>query len=569
MMKKLIILLLLVSTLSAGLFIYHSKPAAAAFNANDVIDDFTFDDTTTLTAAQIDSWLNSNFPSSCISTNNGFSAPDPTGYSPNPSQFFYSSTPVSAGQVIYDAAQAYGVNPQVLLTTLEKEESLVSGGAGCASWQYASAVGYGCTDSGTNTHSYSYPGGGLVTPLYYTNGNPVDSITNSCVNSGPKTGFSEQIIHASWLLAFGRHKSEGDTGWAVIKGNWDNCDDNNTCPSAWGIPASDACYGGPMTEGYFKLCPTDTSTTYFDGYATIDGTSVHMDNGATAALYWYTPHLNGNQSFDTIFNQYFGSQYANDTFTPHPNGTLISLNGLVYMINNGTKQWITNADVYNSYGYPWFLVKAATTGDANLPSGANIDTLAPGTLFYTDNSPVYVMTYDSSGNLVKQQISQSAFYSLGYSWNNVTYVPASHVPTATASSVLFTNQHPPGTLVVDNSSGKVYLLDFDQTAKQFVKRWILGPDAFTTNNYSWSVVKTASSLDLSLVDGTPVNLRQGNMLLDGGNIYLVDYDGSGVLKRPVGPWECFSNRWHYAPRDLYQLVLPGSLPARTSTTATC
>src|SRR5579862_7003795 len=110
MTKKLLAILFLVPVLSVGLFIYHNRSAAADFNANNLIDDFTFDDTTTLTAAQIDSWLNTNFPNSCISTNNGFSAPDPTGYSPNPSQFFYSSTPVSAGQVIYDAAQAYGMN---------------------------------------------------------------------------------------------------------------------------------------------------------------------------------------------------------------------------------------------------------------------------------------------------------------------------------------------------------------------------------------------------------------------------------------------------------------------------
>ena len=564
MMKKLLTTLLLVPFLLVGVSAYHSHKAAAAFNANNIVDDFTFDDTTTLTSTQIDSWLNSNFPSSCISTNNGFGAPDPTGYSPNPSQFFYSSTPVSAGQVIYDASQAYNINPQVLLTTLQKEESLVDGGLGCATWQYASAVGYGCTDSGTNTHNYSYPNGGLVTPLYYINGNPVNSITGSCVNSGPKTGFSEQIIHAAWLLAFGRHKSEGDTSWAEVKGAWNNCDDNNTCPPAWGISPSIACYGGPMTQGYLKRCPTDSSTTFYDGISTIDGTSVHMDNGATAALYWYTPHLHGNQSFDSIFNQYFGSQYANDTFTPHPTGTTVAVGSKVYLITadssgNQFKSWITNGDVFNSYGYPWFQVKTGTTGDANLPDGANINTLAPGTIFRTDNSPVYVMNY-VNGSLVKQPISLSSFNSLGYSWDEVVYVSPDNVPAATSPNTLFANQHPAGTLVVGN--GKVYQLD------QNSKRWILGPDAFTTNNFAWSRVKTATSLDLALTDGSPVDLRQGNILFFNNSIYVVGYDASGILKRPVGPWECYANRWHYALRDLYQ-VSAGALPQRTDSLSTC
>jgi len=247
----------------------------------------------------------------------------------------------------------------------------------------------------------------------------------------------------------------------------------------------------------------------------------------------------------------------------HPGGTLISLEGRVYLVENGTKRWLTNGDVFNSYGYPWFQVKSSATGDANLPSGADINTLAPGTIFITNNSPVYVMTYEN-GSLVKQQISYVAFNALGYSWNEVVYVPPANVPAATASSILFANQHPAGTLVAGN--GKAYLLDFDQASSRATKRWILNPDAFTTNNFDWSKVKTATAQDLSLPDGTPVDLRLGNMLISGGNIYLVDYDSTGILKRPVGPWECFADRWHYTYRDLYQTV---ALPDRTGSLATC
>lgn len=249
----------------------------------------------------------------------------------------------------------------------------------------------------------------------------------------------------------------------------------------------------------------------------------------------------------------------------HPNGTLISLEGRVYLVENDTKRWITNGDVFSSYGYPWFQVKSAAIGDSNLSAGTDINTLAPGTIFRSDNSPVYVMTYES-GSLVKQQISYSAFNNLGYSWNEVVYVPPANVPAATASSVLFANGHPAGTLVAGNS--KVYLLAFDQTANQTTKRWVLGPDAFTTNNFDWNKLKTATAQDLSLPEGTPVDLRRGNMLLSDGNIYLVDYDTSGILKRPVGPWECFADRWYYVHRDLYQ-VSAGALPARSGPLATC
>ncbi len=424
--RYLIIFVLMVS----GTLLFKAHPAFA-FNGNNVIDDGVFDRANSMSAVQIDNWLNANFPSSCISSNNGFTAPDPTGYSPNPSQFLYSSTPVTAGQIVYDTSQAYSINPQVLLATLEKEENLVTGTSGCASWRYASAVGYGCTDSGTNTHDYGYPSGGLVTPLYYINGNPVNSITGSCVNSGPKAGFSEQIIHAAWLLTFSRHKAEGDTGWAVIKGSWNNCDDNNTCPSAWNIPASDACYSGFMTQGNFKRCPTDSTTVFYDGYTTIDGGSVHIDNGATAAFYVYTPHFSGNSSFDNLFQSWFGSYY--DKFTWSPNSqyaytdqaktTPVDLNNLVVgqKVYVGFKALNTGDTTWSNSGNNPVDVGTTSSQDRNSlfcdttdtpswlgcgrPAGMKEPSVAPGqtaTFEFWYQAPMQANTYNEHFSLVAE-----------------------------------------------------------------------------------------------------------------------------------------------------------------------
>jgi len=292
MIKKILSSLFTIAVIGTALF-FANPGHSFAFSGNNLMDDGIFDSANTMNAGSINSWLNSNFPSSCISTNHGFSSVDPTGY--NPSQGFLYGGAVSAGQVIYDAAQAYNINPQVLLTTLQKEQSLVSGSSGCGTLAYAAAMGYGCPDSGT-THNYPSEGN-PPSALYYINGNPVTSVSGTCVNSPAKVGFSEQVIHGAWLLAFGRQRSEGNTSWAVIKGNWDNSDDPGTC------------YGGPMTQGSFKRCSTDSSTVFYDGYTTIDSTSTHMDTGATAALYWYTPHFAGNQNFDNIFQSWFGSIY--------------------------------------------------------------------------------------------------------------------------------------------------------------------------------------------------------------------------------------------------------------------
>jgi hypothetical protein len=256
---------------------------ADTFNPDDIADDATFNNSTSMSAAQINQFLN-QFPSSCISTNHGFSAEDPTGY--NPTQGFLYGGLVSGGQVIYDAAQAYDLNPEVILATLQKEQSLVTGGGGCSTLAYTAAAGYGCPDSGGQ---YSYSG----VSLYAINGSVISTVSGTCVNTSLKAGFSQQVIRAAWLLKFGEERSEGNINWAIIQGSWQNTDDLQSC------------YSGPMTQGTWQICPNQPAT-YYSGVTTIDGTAVQMENGATAALYWYTPHFSGNRNFFSIYDGWFG-----------------------------------------------------------------------------------------------------------------------------------------------------------------------------------------------------------------------------------------------------------------------
>jgi len=273
----------------------------ASFISNNLMDDGVFEHTASMDTNAIDGFLNT-FSASCISSNHGFSAPDPTGYSPS-TGFTYGNN-VTAGRIIYDAAATYGINPQVILATLQKEQSLVTGGSGCSTLAYAAAAGYGCPDGGI---TYSYTG----INLYSLNGIPVNAVSGTCVNTAAKTGFSQQVIRAAWLLRFGEQRSKGNTGWNVQLSNipqpgdsWNNSDD----------PSS--CYGGPMTQGTFRRCSSDVSLVAYDGYITIDGVSTHMDTGATAALYWYTPHFSGNQNFVNIFENWFGATRGGYCISP-------------------------------------------------------------------------------------------------------------------------------------------------------------------------------------------------------------------------------------------------------------
>jgi hypothetical protein len=61
---------------------------------------------------------------------------------------------ISAAQIIYNISQQYGINPQVLIVLLQKEQGLVTD-TSPAPWEYQSAVGYGCADLSPCTSNYA------------------------------------------------------------------------------------------------------------------------------------------------------------------------------------------------------------------------------------------------------------------------------------------------------------------------------------------------------------------------------------------------------------------------------
>lgn len=319
MRSKLRPLLIVSFAVAAGLAGIISDTASAAFDSNNIIDNSIFDNSTTMSANDIQNFLN-GFPNSCLKS---YIAPYPidyTNYGEN----------VSASTVIRRAADLWGINPQVILTTLEKEQSLVSGGVGCAGWQYNSAMGMGCPD-----------GGSCPAPAY--------------------AGFSKQVTKGSWQLMFSRQRSEGKVSW-----NGDGS-----------VP-----YYGNMTAGYRQRVEGG-ATAYYDGYMTIDGSQVYLSNGATASLYSYTPHFHGNQNFVLIFESWFGTTHG--TFLLQSPAS-----PAVYVQNGSVRYGVPSYDVLRAYG--WGGVKVTPVSNQYMQSLSDGGTLGTtfkkegeGAVYFADN----------------------------------------------------------------------------------------------------------------------------------------------------------------------------------------
>jgi len=168
-----VVLISLVSAYLLPLFITKDTLAISGsdFSAGRIIDDVVFRDKNSMSVQQIQNFLNAKVPT-CDRNHTGFTGSSGNTYSPpwtclkeynentstlqnNIGQFNADGSPyqvpggISAAQIIWNAGQQYNINPQVILATLQKESGIVTD-TWAASWQYKTAMGYGCPDTGPN-----------------------------------------------------------------------------------------------------------------------------------------------------------------------------------------------------------------------------------------------------------------------------------------------------------------------------------------------------------------------------------------------------------------------------------
>lgn len=147
---------LAVAAISLGVFMNSrtTDAAVAGWNAGNIITDSVFTNKTTMNASQIQAFLNSKVPS-CDTWGTQPSEygggtrrqwAEARGYkAPFTCLRDYRQGGKNAAQIIYETAQKYTINPQVLLVLLQKEQGLVTD-TWPLSIQYRSATGYACPD---------------------------------------------------------------------------------------------------------------------------------------------------------------------------------------------------------------------------------------------------------------------------------------------------------------------------------------------------------------------------------------------------------------------------------------
>jgi hypothetical protein len=170
-----------VSFVTASLPVKSFALSGSDFQAGHIIDDSVFTNANSMGVQDIQNFLNSKVPTCDSQGTQSYSGTSRAAYSrarghplplvclkdyyENPDNHANNLTTVdgqaaaipdgaiSAAQIIYNAAHAYNINPQVLLTTLQKEQGLVTDDWPWTS-QFTKAMGYGCPDTADCNAAY-------------------------------------------------------------------------------------------------------------------------------------------------------------------------------------------------------------------------------------------------------------------------------------------------------------------------------------------------------------------------------------------------------------------------------
>ena len=133
-----------------------SALSGSAFNPGNIISDAKFHDSTAMSASQVQSFLDAR-GGTCASGYTclkGYTQSTWTRAADAQCASYSGAASERASTIISKVARACGINPQVLLVLLQKEQTLVTSTRPSA-WNYRSATGYACPDTAPCSAEFS------------------------------------------------------------------------------------------------------------------------------------------------------------------------------------------------------------------------------------------------------------------------------------------------------------------------------------------------------------------------------------------------------------------------------
>lgn len=316
----------------------------------------------------------------------------------------------TAAELIYDAGRKHGLNPQVILVILQKEQSLITGSFNSDSDLQRAldrALGFGCPD---------YEGCGDIFLGFYR------QLFGTFDSSGSRwLGAAASLMRSFRTEAGGARAGRGPM-----------------------VDANGTTFGKPVVRTARKGDSITLDNT-MGGYAAISQTqTVTLGNFATAALYRYTPHVfNGNYNFWKFYTLWF----------KYPNGTVIALPGDAarYVIDNGDKRLFSPFVAQQRKIRTDSVVAVSQTEFDSYLTDKPMPPL-DGTLIKGDLSGAVYLVEETK----KHPISYPVFVQRKFSFAKVVTLPQAEVDGYDQGSYVAPAD---GSLVKGESDGTIYLVE--------------------------------------------------------------------------------------------------------------
>lgn len=319
-----------------------ATPTSAApvvgFRAGNIIDDAIFTNKSSMTVEQIQQFLEAQVPvcdtfgqkPSEFGGGTRAQWAAARGYSPPFTCLKdFSEGGKTASQIIYDVAQQFSINPQVLIVLLQKEQSLITD-----DWpipespQYRTATGYGCPDTAPCDAEYF----GLTNQLTWSG-----RMFRAIMNASP-----------AWFTPY------------VLGNNYIQYNPNASCGG------SNVLIENRATQALYNYTP------YQPNQAAINAGWGQVDCGAY-----------GNRNFYLYFTSWFGPS----------NGFIYRTveDGRMYILgNNRDYYYIPNADQLRNYGFGFKVrsfINVNTTALSSYTNSGDLTSLVK----FGDSQDVYLV----------------------------------------------------------------------------------------------------------------------------------------------------------------------------------
>lgn len=448
-----------------GLGLTPQSVSAFEFKKNFILSDNEFRDSTALSLGGIKNFLKEkgSFMVDYLTTD-------------------VSGETVSAAEIIYNSAQAYDLNPKVLLVMAEKESSAVTNSnqtSANTDWTLGYAVCDGCSKDDPDVAKYAGlakqfdAAGNRIANSYLT-----DLEDHGYTISGWGPGITKTTIDGIQVTP------TNDATAALYT--------YNPCVGAYG--GGDPNYGcnSLFAKLYYSWFP---ALKYPNGSLLQDGATgaIYLIRDSQKILFENRAAFLSSYSLDQVIqvSTVVLEQYAKGGSIAFPNHSLVSTpDGTIYLFVSGTLRPFASQRVFSAIGYnPEEVIQVKTRDLTGIPIGEKItlkDSNPDGVLLQNSQTGgvVYV---DSSGlrhDIWDKQILEAAFP------NKLPLVASpEELADYTAGAPI---KFPDGTLVTSKNSKSVFVIANGK------KRPFKSKNDFDALGYHWGLIRVTSDAVLKL-----------------------------------------------------------------------